>query len=398
MKEGHRVRSWKIYVLIAGAVGIAADLPALLTGALAVQMTEDLAFGTAGLGAAIAMTRGVAMIASLPVGVMTDRIGAVSALRLSALLALISALTIALFTQGWPLLAACLALAGLSIAIGQPAANRLLYRMVPARRQGVAFGLKQTAPPAAALLAGTSVSVLALTLGWRSAFLGAAVLAGLMLLGIGKRPARVHQQPKATSSRQTGEMVRRRRRLPSRQSMWLATGFALGTAAAVVIPAFYTATAVSAGTSFSDAGVVLAIASAMTVAVRVSLGLLADRLERGHVLLLCAGMLALGTCGLFLLGTGDPILLAFGAVIGMAALWGFNGVFWYFVVGLGAHQPGTITGQMSIAGHVGGSFGPLGFGLLVSEVGFDLSWLLWTVFGLAGALSFWFASREASDA
>jgi|TARA_B110000259_G_scaffold182761_1_gene226899 predicted MFS family arabinose efflux permease len=388
------VRSWKLYVFVAGAVGIAADLPALLTGALAVEMTEDLAFGTAGLGGAIAMTRGVAMVASLPVGMLTDRIGAVSALRLSAVLALISALTIALFAQGWPLLAASLALAGLSIAIGQPAANRLLYRMVPARRQGVAFGLKQAAPPAAALLAGTSVSVLALTLGWRSAFLCAAVLAGVMLLGIGKRPAKVQQAPPATNPMQPGDAARRLR-LPSRQSMWLAMGFALGTAAAVVIPAFYTATAVSAGTSLSDAGMVLALASAVTVAARVSLGLLADRLERGHVLL-CSGMLALGTCGLFLLGTGDPVLLAGGAVIGMAALWGFNGVFWYFVVGLAGHRPGTITGQMSTAGHVGGSFGPLGFGLLVSEVGFDLSWLLWTVFGLAGALSFWVASRARS--
>lgn len=383
------MRSWKIYVCVAGGVGIAADLPGLLTGALAVDITDELAFGTAGLGAAIAMTRGVAIFASLPAGVLTDRIGAVSALRLSAMLALISAVVIALLANGWAVLAASLGLAGMSIAIGQPAANRLMYRTVPARRQGVAFGVKQAAPPAAALLAGTSVSVIALTLGWRAAFVCAAAFAGLMLLSIGRRPP---QSPQPAAPKLASPAPRRRLKLPSRQSMWLASGFALGSAAAVTIPAFYTATAVSAGTSWSSAGLVLALASAVTVTVRVSLGLLADHLRSGHILL-CATMLALGTGGLFLLGTGDPVLLGIGAVIGTAALWGFNGVFWYFVVGLAGHQPGTITGQMSTAGHIGGSLGPLSFGLLASQVGFDLSWALWTVFGLAGALSFWFASR-----
>src|SRR5690606_36007613 len=91
--------------------------------------------------------------------------------------------------------------------------------------------------------------------------------------------------------------------------------------------------------------------------------------------------------------TGVPVLLGVGAVVGTAALWGFNGVFWFSVVRLAGSQPGAITGQLSTAGHLGGSLGPLAFGLAVEHVGFDTSWGAWAVLGIAAALSFWFAAR-----
>src|SRR4029453_10793467 len=62
-------------------------------------------------------------------------------------------------------------------ALGQLASNSSLAQHVPARRQGLSFGVKQAAIPICTLLAGASVPIVALTLGWRWAFVLAAVLA-----------------------------------------------------------------------------------------------------------------------------------------------------------------------------------------------------------------------------
>ena len=66
---------------------------------------------------------------------------------------------------------------GLANAASHPATNLSLAGEVPAGRQGLSFGVKQSAIPAATLLAGLAVPSIALTFGWRWAFAGGAALA-----------------------------------------------------------------------------------------------------------------------------------------------------------------------------------------------------------------------------
>jgi MFS family permease len=360
------------------------DLPGLLTGALAVQLGQDLAFGTAGLGAAIAAVRATATVSSVPVGRFADRLGAINALRVATAAAALSAAWIALGARSWWGLTAGLIVSGFAIAMGHPAANRLLSRTVPPDRQGIAFGIKQSAPPTASLLAGVSVPMIALTVGWRWAFGLGAVLAVVMMVAIGRRPA---QRPKPLEPPAGG-----RRRRPRPGMVVLGFGFGFGTAAAVVVPAFYVDTAVRAGSPVSLAGTLLAVASAATIVVRVSMGFVADRIERNHFWL-CGGLLAVGCVGLVLLASGNPMTMAAGVVVATPMLWGFNGVFWFAVVRLGSDRPGTITGIMSPGGHLGGSLGPLTFGLLATAVGDRGAWLTWSLLGLAAALSMFAAAH-----
>jgi MFS family permease len=56
----------------------------------------------------------------------------------------------------------------------------MLSNAVPARRLGAAFGIKQSAPPATTMMAGLSVPLLAVTLGWRAGYLTSAVLAAIV--------------------------------------------------------------------------------------------------------------------------------------------------------------------------------------------------------------------------
>ena len=69
---------------------------------------------------------------------------------------------------------ACSALSAAANALGQLASNAALARHVPAHRQGLSFGVKQAAIPVSTLLAGAAVPTIALTAGWRWAFVAAA--------------------------------------------------------------------------------------------------------------------------------------------------------------------------------------------------------------------------------
>ena len=71
--------------------------------------------------------------------------------------------------------------------LGQLASNLTLARSVPASRLGLSFGIKQAAIPIATLLAGAAVPTVALTIGWRWAYLIGAAVA---LLAAARDPAR----------------------------------------------------------------------------------------------------------------------------------------------------------------------------------------------------------------
>lgn len=75
---------------------------------------------------------------------------------------------------------------GRGIAIASPATNRRIVNSVPIGRRGLGFGIKQSFLPAARVLAGLSVPLIALTHGWRYAFwlgraLSIAVLAAMAM-------------------------------------------------------------------------------------------------------------------------------------------------------------------------------------------------------------------------
>ena len=82
--------------------------------------------------------------------------------------------------------------------MGQLASNTSLSRQVPAGRQGLSFGVKQAAIPVSTLLAGAAVPVVALTVGWRWAF----VLAACWLAAIGScRPVNADGERRRRAAR-----------------------------------------------------------------------------------------------------------------------------------------------------------------------------------------------------
>ena len=372
-------------IALGGGVTVVCLLPVFLTGAMAVQVTRDLAFGSAALGVAVAMQRAAGAAFGVYLGRVADRLGATRSIRLAALIAAGTALGIALTAFNWAVLAAWLAISGCAQALGQPAANRLLSNVVRRDRLGTAFGLKQSAPPAATMLAGLSVPAIALTLGWRWAYALAAVLSLAMVFATRRPP------PMTRGQRQP---ITKPPKLENRRMiLLLAVAFGLGTSTSSAVTTFYVDAAVEAGTAQQFAGTMLAVASVAAISFRVLSGAASDRLAGGH-LRLCAALLAGGALGVPLLATGRPALMAVGVVIALAGTWGFNGVFWYTLVSTYPETPGRITGALAPGGHLGGIAGPILFGVVAQSGGYPLAWALMGSVTVAAAGAMLFAAAK----
>jgi MFS family permease len=362
---------------LGAGVTVTTLLPVFLTGAMAVQLTEELAFGTVGLGLAVAAFRLGGASTSLFLGRLADRLGAMRTIRLSAVIAAVAALGIAVTVDGLVTLVIWLAIGGSALALAQPGANRLLTAVVAPAKLGTAFGFKQSAPPIAGLLAGVAVPLIAINVGWRWAFVLAAV-AAISLAAVTSNPP---PKPKhvATTARPA------RQPLPNRLLLvLLAVGFGLGTSTSSAVTTFYVASAASAGSTPAFAGTVLAVASFAAIGARIVAGILSDRLVTGH-LLLCAGLVGVGSGGVALLATGSATWMSVGLAIALMGNWGFNGVFWFALMRSHPDAPGRITGAVAPGGLLGSMLGPLAVGFLIDATSYPTAWLTVTAVGIVAA-------------
>lgn len=372
-------------MVVGTATVVVGTLPVFLTGALAVELTSELAFGSTGLGLAVAVYRLTGAAASPWLGALADRLGTVRSIRLATLIAAVGTFGIALTAHSWAVLVFWLMFSGCAHALGQPATNRLLSNAIDPKRLGTAFGLKQSAPPASTMLAGLSVPFLALTLGWRAAYVLAGVLALIVMLGAGRRPPRAQRRPKETGPRQP---------LPDKGLIiLLAASFGLGTSTSSASTTFYVDSAVAAGSTQQFAGTVLAIAGIASIASRITSGVMCDRMAGGH-LYLCVGLLGVGAVGLLMLATGDPRWMTPGIAITLAGSWGINGVFWYALIRAYPEMPGRITGALFPGALLGSTAGPIAFGIVSDATSYPVAWLATAGVAVLAAAAIFNAARK----
>lgn len=348
--------------IAAATVTTAGVLPVFLTGALSVQMRQELHFSASGLGGAIAVFFGASALTSVLAGKMAEVLGPTRAMRIACIAGGLSSLGIASLARSWGSLVMFLALGGSANAFAQPSTNLLLARTIPADRRGLAFGMKQGAIPIATLIGGLAVPFVALTVGWRWAFAGAAVLAVMAILGLPKFSHGSHveeSQPGADVG--VGPLV------------ILGVGAGLGAAAAGSLGGFLVDSGVASGLTKSAAGLLLAGGSAVNFATRMATGHAADRRGGGHFRSV-AVMLALGAGGYALLSTGVTPLFVVGSLIAFGAGWGWPSVFHYAVVWNNPTAPGAATGITQTGVYVGGFSGPLIFGTLVDRWSYGVAW------------------------
>lgn len=380
------------YVILGTAANIVCSLPIFLLGAMAVQMRSELGFSALALGAAVSLFRLTQAFAATVVGKRVDRYGATRSLRAAIILTQVACAGIAVFAASWLALVSWMGLSAVAKSMAQPAANRLLVNNIPLRRRGTAVGLKQAASPLAAMLAGIAVPVVAVTVGWRWAYVLVAVM-GFGVLGytFRHRPA----QPRQNSQR-PAKTERLRLRGPL---IPLVVAFATGNAASSTIPAFWVDFAVSSGFSVAHAGLLLSLASLAAICARVISGLMCDRIVSGHMFLSSA-LLATGAIGFGFLsmstGSGDVRAVA-GVILAQGGAWGFSAALWYSALRLYPDSPGQVTGILSVGSLVGSSAGPLLFGFVVEIASYSVAWRAATLLGLLASAAMAVTARSAES-
>jgi predicted MFS family arabinose efflux permease len=342
---------------------IAVSVPVFLVGGLAVQIGEELGFSPAGLGLAVSAYFGASALASVPAGALVERYGSTTVSRCGIALASASLLAIAVGARSLWSLVAILALGAGANAAGQLASNTSLARHVPPRRQGLSFGVKQAAIPVSTLLAGAAVPVVALTLGWRWAFVLAAVLAAGAIPLVPKENGEQRKTRGERAERATGALV------------VIGVAATLAAGAANALGTFLVASAVARGIAPGPAGLALTLGGAICVIARIGGGWQAD-LRPGKQVGVIAGLLALGAVGLVLLAVPGTVPLVVGVVLGFGLGWSWPGLMNFAVVRLHPQAPAAATSITQTGVYAGGCVGPLGLGALAAAAGYPTMWLV----------------------
>lgn len=346
----------------AGAVNAVCLLPLFLTAALAVQLRAELGFGPAALGVAVATFLGAAAAASVPLGRLAQRVGPGRGLRVAAAVSAVCTLGIAATAGSLATLLPWLALAGTALSLGESSGNLSLAERVRGERLGLAFGFKQSASPVASLAAGLAVPFVALTIGWRAAFVGAAGLAVLAAVLLASGP------PVASRTAHRPSPGR------GRGLLLLTIAGGSGFAAATALSTFIVDAAVTGGVPAGGAGLLLAVASLAAVGARLVLGAVADR-RSDRQFGVVAAMMALGTVGYVLLAVGGTPLTVAGALVAYGLGYGWSGLFFFSVARLDPVGAGSASGVVLTGGFLGSLLGPLVVGGLAERWSYSAGWI-----------------------
>jgi predicted MFS family arabinose efflux permease len=341
---------------------IAVSIPVFLVGGLAVQIGDELGFSPAGLGLAVSAYFGASALASVPAGALVERYGAARISRAGILLSAATLLGVAVAANALWSLIAILALGAAANAMGQLGSNTSLARHVPARRQGLSFGVKQAAIPVGTLLAGIAVPTIALTIGWRWAFALAALLA---IAAIRMVPGEQDQ------SRQTDDTGAKQ---ATRALILIGTAAALAAGSANALGTFLVDSAVSRGMSPGPAGLALTLGGAVCLVARIAGGWQAD-LQPGRQVGVIAALLAGGAAGLSLLTLTGTVPLVVGVTLGFGLGWSWPGLLNFAVVRLHPRAPAAATSITQTGVYAGGCLGPLGLGTVAAATDYSTMWL-----------------------
>ena len=362
--------------VIALSVVVCAILPLMLTGGLAVQLRADLGMTSVQIGLASTFVFGAGALGSTAFGRLTEHVGASIALRLAAMLSVISMLGTALFADSGARFLAFLVIAGLANAVAHPAANLALVNAVRPSQQALVFGVKQSALPAAGLLTGVAVPTIALTVGWRYIFgIGAALAIALLFL----TPFMVSSPHSPRLDRPAGRLS-----VPPRPMALLAVAAGLGAMATNSFGAFLVLSATRSGLSEGSAGLLLSVSSGAGIAIRIAVGWLADRTSAIGFSATSILMLA-GAVGFALLAILAPVPAIVGSLLGFGLGWSWPGLFNFAVARVNPAAPAMATGVVQTGIHIGAAVGPPVFGVIATRASFAAAWLVASLVALAGS-------------
>ncbi|MBA8950140.1 MFS transporter [Actinomadura namibiensis] len=353
--------------------------PGFTVGAFTAPIAADLRVSRLTLGLAMSVFYAATALGSPFAKRLAARLPVPTALTVAALAASATLLAVSLATHAAVLFAA-LAAGGLTNALVQPAAGRVIAARAPEHRRSLASGLVGAALGAATLIPGMLVAFVLPAHGWRAAMAAAAVIALLpaALAPLTRVPAAAPAAPRPGAPDPANAGAGRTLRL------W-AVAAALSAAGNNAVATYFVTLAGHAGIAGAVAGNLLSLSALLAIAVRLAAGGLTDRAPR-HNPAVIAAMMAAGAAGLALVALGHPAAFLVGAVLAFSAGWGWTGLLLATVIRL-------LPGRAENAGHTvqvgvfsGAAVAPFAFGALSDAFGADGAALAAAGAGLAAAV------------
>ncbi len=373
-------------VMVAAVLAtVSTVFPAFLTGALAVQVPAEFGVGEATYGWGIGSFFLAATCGSFALGRLAQRVGprrqVVAALVVTALAQLVVGLT----ARSFATLLVALAVCGFANAANQTAVN-LALAQARIRRLGLAVAVKQSGMPTASLLGGLMVPVVALTVGWRWAYLAGSVLAvcAAAVAAVVLRPtspSAVTVAPSTNRGSSTGVLV------------LAALGGGLLAFSAGALNGWVVSSGVDAGLSEAAAGWSLSAAAGVGIAVRLFFGFRLDRLRRDPFLV-ASLILPVGVVGVALLVARSPGFHLLATLLAFGGGWVWPVFTNFGIVRVNVGSAGSATGITQTGVYVGVFSAPLLTGLMIERFGYGPMWAMVAVIMVLGtALTAFLAGR-----
>lgn len=349
-------------------------LPGFLVGALSVQISEEFVVSEATYGWGLGGFFLSATLGSMLFGGVAQRVGPRRQVVGSLVVSVVAQLAIAgLASSFWSFVGA-LSIAGLANSANQSAIN-LLLSTAKLPRLGLAIALKQSGMPAASLFGGLAVPVVALTIGWRWAYVFGAVAAAAAAINIlwvveplGRTDKRVVPEPLTP------------------RSVLTVAGVGLGCMAfaAGALNAWIVSSGVASGVSEARAGLLLSLGAGFGIAVRLGIGIRIDHLV-ARPFTLAAIFSGVGAVGIGLLAIASPVVAVLATILAFGAGWVWPVFTNFGIVSVNREAAAAATGVTQTGVYIGVCGGPLLSGVLIEAAGYTTMWLITAAVMVLGA-------------
>ena len=350
-------------------------LPGFLIGAMSVQVSAEMDVSEAVYGWGLGSFFGAAMLGSILLGRLSQRIGALSQMTLALGVSAAAQLALAATARSFGAVIGFLVVTGLCNAANQSSVN-LALAQAQLPRLGLAVSIKQSGMPTATLLSGFAVPALALTVGWRWAYVASAgfALASLMMA----RAAAGSSTPRAPANGASAP------KSSSRDLFGAAAVGAFLAFSAGSLNAWGVGSGVDAGLGEGAAGLFLSLGAATGITLRLICGWLADTM--GARPFLVGGVTAMvGSAGMALLALRSPGLHVAAMLLAFGGGWIWPVFTNFGIVRANLEAAGAATGITQMGIYVGAFVGPLFTGWIIEHSGYPLMWLAVAAASVIGA-------------
>ncbi len=348
-------------------------LPGFLIGAMYVQVSADLDVSEAAYGWGLGSFFGAAMVGSIMLGRLAQRIGPLNQMTMALVVSIAVQLTLPATARSFGAVIGFLVVAGLANAANQTSVN-LALAQAQLPRLGLAVSIKQSGLPTATLLAGLAVPSLAVTVGWRWAYVAGAGFAlmslALVRAAIGSSVVRTAPQASVPES-------------SSRDLLLAAAVGAFLAFSAGSLNAWGVGSGVDAGLRPGTAGLFLSVGAATGVTLRLVGGWLSDTMRAAPFRV--GGLSALvGSAGMAALALRSPGVHVAAMLLSFGGGWIWPVFTNYGIVRANPRAAGTATGITQMGVYVGVFVGPLVTGWLIEYSGYPAMWLAVAASSVAG--------------